>query len=172
MKRALLCAALAGCGATQVKVVGAGDPEYEQVERRPRPQAGHVHRDSTIELPSDEQIVEPDHPAVGTRQERALVHIHTPKGVCSGVVVGPRLVLTAHQCVAQDARGPTAMPADAAARLALEINTILRRPEIREKLGQQGWEIVAGGPEELRQRIADDLALWGPVIRDAKVPRQ
>jgi tripartite-type tricarboxylate transporter receptor subunit TctC len=68
--------------------------------------------------------------------------------------------------------GPTAMPADAAARLALEINTILRRPEIREKLGQQGWEIVAGGPEELRQRIADDLALWGPVIRDAKVPRQ
>jgi hypothetical protein len=124
MKRALLCAALAGCGASQVKVVGAGDPEYEQVERRPRPQAGHTHRDSTIELPSDEQIVEPDHPAVGTRQERALVHIHTPRGVCSGVVVGPRLVLTAHQCVAQDARGPTAVPADKPHRVEVASSTL------------------------------------------------
>ena len=125
MKRALFLALLGlGCGATQVKVVGAADPEYEQVERSPKPQAAHAHRDSTIELPSDEQIVEPDHPAVGTQQERALVHIHTPKGVCSGVVVAPRLVLTAHQCVAPDARGPIQVGADAPHRVEVASSTL------------------------------------------------
>ena len=99
----------AGCGASQVKVIGAGDPEYAATQRPETDNRGHAHNDSTIELPSDEQTVEPDHPAVGTTQERALVHIHTPKGVCSGVVIGPRLVLTAHQCVAPDARASHAL---------------------------------------------------------------
>jgi tripartite-type tricarboxylate transporter receptor subunit TctC len=66
--------------------------------------------------------------------------------------------------------GPVAMPADTAARLGAEINNILKRPEIREKLGQQGWQVVGGGPDELRLRMADDAALWGRVIRDARVP--
>lgn len=103
---AFAAALLSGCGASQVKVIGAEDPAYSATQR-PDPNARiHAHNDSTIELPSDEQIVEPDHPAVGSTQERALVHIHAPKAICSGVVIGPRLVLTAHQCVAPDARGP------------------------------------------------------------------
>jgi hypothetical protein len=122
MKRALLVVFLFGCGASQVKVVGAADPDYEKVERG-KAEVPHVHRDSTIDLPSDEQIVEPDHPAVGTPQERALVHIHTPKGVCSGVVVAPRLVLTAHQCVAPDARGPIGV-ADAPHRVEVASSTL------------------------------------------------
>ena len=71
-----------GCGAGQVRVIGgnATDPGYPA----PRHVAAHAHNDSTIELPSDEQIVEPDHPAAGTAQERALVHIHAPKATCSG----------------------------------------------------------------------------------------
>jgi len=103
----LVCAAAAlvtGCGASQVKVMGAEDPEYKATQRPDPAAVPHAHNDSTIELPSDEQIVEPDHPAVGSTQERALVHIHAPKAVCSGVVIGPRLILTAHQCVAPDAR--------------------------------------------------------------------
>ena len=93
-----------GCGAGQVRVIGgnATDPGYPA----PRHVAAHAHNDSTIELPSDEQIVEPDHPAAGTAQERALVHIHAPKATCSGVVVGPRLILTARQCVDRDLRAP------------------------------------------------------------------
>ena len=103
----LVCAAAAlvtGCGASQVKVMGAEDPEYKATQRPDPAAVPHAHNDSTIELPSDEQIVEPDHPAVASTQERALVHIHAPKAVCSGVVIGPRLILTAHQCVAPDAR--------------------------------------------------------------------
>jgi Trypsin-like peptidase domain len=134
--------ALVGCGATQVKVVGAADPEYEQVERGGRPQAAHAHRDTTIELPSDEQIVEPDHPAVGTPQERALVHIHTPKGVCSGVLVGPRLILTAHQCVAQDARGPLVVPADKPHRVEVASSTLTwtNRSATHAVVPACGWE--------------------------------
>jgi hypothetical protein len=106
-----------------VKVVGADDPDYEKVERG-KTQPAHVHRDSTIELPGDAEIVEPDRPAVATPQERALVHIHTPKGVCSGVVVAPRLVLTAHQCVAPDARAPLAVGADKPHRVEVASSTL------------------------------------------------
>jgi V8-like Glu-specific endopeptidase len=110
MKSLLLAAVAAAfttaCGASQVKVLGAEDPEYKATQRPDPTARPHAHNDSTIELPSDEQVVEPDHPAVGSTQERALVHIHAPKAICSGVVIGPRLILTAHQCVAPDARGP------------------------------------------------------------------
>jgi hypothetical protein len=36
---------------------------------------------------------------VQTVQERATAHVHTPKDICSGVVIGPKEVLTAHQCM-------------------------------------------------------------------------
>jgi len=76
------------------------------VDDMPKPArpAAHVHFDTTMDLPSDEQVVEPSQPFVSTPGERSLAHIHTPGGVCSGVVVGPHLVATAHQCVA-GARG-------------------------------------------------------------------
>ncbi len=105
----IAAACAVGCGASQVKVIGAEGPEYSATQRADPNLRGHAHNDSTIELPSDEQIVEPAHPAVGTPQERALVHIHTPKAVCSGVVIGPRLILTAHQCVAPEARAAAAV---------------------------------------------------------------
>ena len=58
----------------------------------------HQHNDDTIGLPDDEAIVEPEHPMVQTLQERATAHVHTPKDICSGIVIGPKQVLTAHQC--------------------------------------------------------------------------
>jgi hypothetical protein len=55
-------------------------------------------------------MVEPDHPAVKTPQERALVHVHTAAHVCSGIVIAPRLVLTAHQCFPREVRGTYQVP--------------------------------------------------------------
>ena len=46
--------------------------------------------------------------------------------------------------------GTVAMPAEAAARLSAEINTIVNQPDIRERLRRQGWQVVGGGPEDLR----------------------
>lgn len=62
------------------------------------------------ELEADENVVEPDHPAVKTQQERALVHLHTPVDICSGVLVAPRLVATAHQCFAPEVKGTYTVP--------------------------------------------------------------
>jgi hypothetical protein len=84
-----------GCGATQLGVANYEDPKAQGAATS----VAHAHNDSTIELPSDEQVVEPEHPMVQTPQERATAHVHTPKDICSGSVIGPRLVLTAHQCV-------------------------------------------------------------------------
>lgn len=90
--------AVLACGG-QVSVLGR-DEQPTTPGTRVAPTA-HAHNDSTIELPDDEQIVEPSQPAVGSTQERALAHVHTPKGTCSGVVIGARLVVTAHQCVGE-----------------------------------------------------------------------
>ena len=67
--------------------------------------AVHAHNDTTIELPEDALSVEPAQPTVGSLQERALAHVHTPKGGCSGVVIAPQIVLTAHQCIGGEADG-------------------------------------------------------------------
>jgi hypothetical protein len=93
-------------GASAIVVACGGQLAFVGKDEQPTPPsmqppaAKHSHNDSTIELPSDIEIVEPSQPAVGTPQERALAHVHTPDGVCSGVVLSPRVVVTAHQCIA------------------------------------------------------------------------
>jgi hypothetical protein len=89
----------------QVQVIGA--EEEATATGRTSTTSAHVHYDSTILLPSDQQVVEPAHPYVATLAERALVHIHPTNAPCSGVVISPTLVMTAHQCAAPDARGIT-----------------------------------------------------------------
>lgn len=106
---AVVMASVACAG--QVSVMGR-DEQPKQAPLRPTTQV-HAHNDTSIELPSDEEIVEPAHPAVGSTQERALAHVHTPRGVCSGVVVAPRVVVTAHQCLGDEAGGISAVAPNA-----------------------------------------------------------
>ncbi len=102
-------AVVAACAeAPQVGVIGG--PAINAPAPAPVPPA-HTHFDTSIDLPSDDAVVEPSQPYVATVQERVLAHVHTPRGMCSGVVVGPRLVATAHQCV-PDARGVVAAPGE------------------------------------------------------------
>ncbi|HEY1959759.1 MAG TPA: serine protease [Polyangiaceae bacterium] len=98
--RTLALVVLAGCGATQIGVANYEDPRTSD--------APHRHNDDTITLPDDEAAVEPEHPMVQSVQERATAHVHTPKAVCSGVVIGPKQVLTAHQCL-RDVSGVVAI---------------------------------------------------------------
>src|SRR6478672_2138103 len=72
-----------GCGATQLGVANYEDP-------RTTGGSVHQHNDETIGLPDDESVTEPEHPMVQTVQERATAHVHTPKDICSGVVIGPK----------------------------------------------------------------------------------
>jgi len=77
------------------------------------------------ELPSDDEAIEPERPAADTKQERALVHIHAPDGsVCSGVVLGARLVATAQQCVKGEGKGATLLPATREYRVEVASSTL------------------------------------------------
>jgi tripartite-type tricarboxylate transporter receptor subunit TctC len=64
---------------------------------------------------------------------------------------------------------PAKMNADVAARLSKEINSALQQPEVRDKLLQQGWQVIGTGPEDMSKRIDDDTALWTGVIRQARI---
>lgn len=106
--------ALAACaGPSQVSFVS-----NEQPTSAGAPQslsggaARHEHPNGSHDLPNDTEVVEPERPAAETKQERALVHIHGPNGViCSGVVLGPRVIATAQQCLKGEGRGVTLLPA-------------------------------------------------------------
>ena len=106
MRRLALLLVLVACGgAPQLRVANYEDPRTGGSSAP----VSHAHNDDTLELEADAEPVEPDHPAVQTPQERAIVHLHLPKGTCTGSVVGPRLVLTAHQCVGNELKGASAV---------------------------------------------------------------
>ncbi|MFN3662589.1 Bug family tripartite tricarboxylate transporter substrate binding protein [Yoonia sp.] len=49
-------------------------------------------------------------------------------------------------------------------RLNTEIAEILADPGVQERLLTIGWQAAPGSPDDLRQRITDDTAMWGGVI--------
>jgi len=51
------------------------------------------------------------------------------------------------------------------ARLAEAISTIVRTPEMRQRLFQQGWQAVGSSPEGLANRIQADTRVLGQIIR-------
>lgn len=120
-----------GCaGPSQVSFVSTERPS-QQGERfgtnvQPR-EAAHAEDPNGThqQLPADDEIVEPDRPAVETKQERALVHIHAPGGVvCSGVVLGTKLVATSQQCLKGEPKGATALPAAREYRVEVASSTL------------------------------------------------
>lgn len=64
---------------------------------------------------------------------------------------------------------PKDMPQAFADRLTVEINTILKSPEARQKLFDQGWQAAGTSPEGLRSRMASDTKVWADVIQRAGV---
>ena len=62
--------------------------------------------------------------------------------------------------------GPAGLPADITNRLNTEIAKILARPDIRENLAAQGFEVAAAAPAAaFAKLIADDLAKWIPIVK-------
>lgn len=59
---------------------------------------------------------------------------------------------------------PSSMPAPIAQRISEEIARIVRQPEVRQRLFDQGWQALGTAPEGLAMRMKSDLMLWGGVI--------
>jgi tripartite-type tricarboxylate transporter receptor subunit TctC len=52
-------------------------------------------------------------------------------------------------------------------KLNAEINRILQLPDVRERLGALGAEIIGGTPKEFADHIRREIPKWAKVIRDA-----
>jgi tripartite-type tricarboxylate transporter receptor subunit TctC len=64
---------------------------------------------------------------------------------------------------------PAATPDAIVSLLNRTINDILRQPDTREKLLQQGFVHTGGSIEEMAQRMKDEAVLWGTVIKNANI---
>jgi tripartite-type tricarboxylate transporter receptor subunit TctC len=67
---------------------------------------------------------------------------------------------------------PAGVPALALNRLNAELHKALGVPEIRSKLEQIGGEVSPSTPQEFRDRVAREYAMWVKVVDDIKLPRQ
>jgi tripartite-type tricarboxylate transporter receptor subunit TctC len=62
------------------------------------------------------------------------------------------------------AAAPASLPVPIVSRLSTLIGEIVRRPEVREKLFQQGWQVAGTSAEGLGNRMRADTAALGSVI--------
>ena len=46
---------------------------------------------------------------------------------------------------------------------------ILKRPAIAEQLRNNGFEVIANGPEGMRRRIEDEVPKWRDVVTKAGI---
>jgi len=67
---------------------------------------------------------------------------------------------------------PAGTPRAVIARLNAETNRVLAQQDVRERLGREGAEIVAGPPERLGTIIESDLAGWKKLIADVRLELQ
>jgi tripartite-type tricarboxylate transporter receptor subunit TctC len=64
---------------------------------------------------------------------------------------------------------PVATPAPVLDRLNAVMAAALRTPEVTERLARVGFSVDASSRAELGKLIAEDLARWRDVVRDAKI---
>ncbi len=65
--------------------------------------------------------------------------------------------------------GPASLPRPVVARLARHLSEIVRTPEVRAKLFQQGWQVVGSAPEGLAHRMQADTAALSRVIAQQRI---
>jgi len=65
--------------------------------------------------------------------------------------------------------GPKGLPADIAAKLQSAIAQIVARPDIKERLGVLGLEAIGSSSEYFAKYIADEMAKYAKIIKDANI---
>jgi tripartite-type tricarboxylate transporter receptor subunit TctC len=64
---------------------------------------------------------------------------------------------------------PAKTPPEIVERLAAKSLEILRTPDIAEQLRNNGFEVIANGPDGMKKRIADEVPKWRDVIVKAGI---
>jgi tripartite-type tricarboxylate transporter receptor subunit TctC len=65
--------------------------------------------------------------------------------------------------------GPKGLPADVKSRLNAEIVAALNAPDVRPRMEEMGFEIVASTPEQFQAFLTEELARWKQVIETGKI---
>jgi tripartite-type tricarboxylate transporter receptor subunit TctC len=65
---------------------------------------------------------------------------------------------------------PAGTPLDVIAWVHKETVYALRSPAIRERLAEDGLEVVASSPEEFAAAIKSDIAKWTKVVKASGIP--
>ena len=68
--------------------------------------------------------------------------------------------------------GPASMPPANVLRLAQEITAIVKSPETRQRLFDQGWQALGTAPEGMARKIREDTRVWGDIIRLTGIRRE
>jgi tripartite-type tricarboxylate transporter receptor subunit TctC len=66
--------------------------------------------------------------------------------------------------------GPPNMPKEIVARLNREVNALLKRPDVIEKLQSYGYSPEGSTPERLLEVNRADLELWRKLVKEAGIP--
>jgi tripartite-type tricarboxylate transporter receptor subunit TctC len=67
---------------------------------------------------------------------------------------------------------PAGTPPTIVARINLEADKALKMADVRDRIAQAGSEPVGGSPEAFAKFLADDIAKWSRVIREAGIKPQ
>jgi tripartite-type tricarboxylate transporter receptor subunit TctC len=60
---------------------------------------------------------------------------------------------------------PAGLPAAITARMNQEVGAALAKPDVRTRLGAEGFEIETMSPDELTRFVQGELVKWGPVVK-------
>jgi tripartite-type tricarboxylate transporter receptor subunit TctC len=67
--------------------------------------------------------------------------------------------------------GPAKLPPEIVAKVNRELNAVLRRPEVREQIERQSFELQGSTPEELAAFTREQLNTWKTAVRDSGIPQ-
>ena len=63
--------------------------------------------------------------------------------------------------------GPAKLPAEITNRMNRELNAAIRRPDVKQKIDQQGFELAGNTPEEMSAFLVEQLGAWKKAFADA-----
>lgn len=63
--------------------------------------------------------------------------------------------------------GPAKLPAEIASRMSRELNAAMARPDVREKIEKQGFDLSGSTPAELGSFMVEQLQAWAKAFSDA-----
>ena len=66
-------------------------------------------------------------------------------------------------------RAPAKTPRDVVAKLNEAVVKALRSPDVRERMSQIGFDIVAGTPEEFGTFMQDEVSRWTQVVNRGNI---